>query len=37
MDGKKTAWIVLAAFIAGTAAWLNIRKRNRQDRKKYRE
>lgn len=37
MDGKKTAWIVLAAFITGAAAWLNIRKKNRQDRKNYRE
>ncbi len=30
MDVKKTARIVLAAFLAGAAAWLGIRRKKKQ-------
>lgn len=37
MKARKAAWVMLAAFFAGAAAWLNIRKRNRQGRKNYKK
>lgn len=34
MDGKKTAWIALAAFLAGAAAWLGVCRKKKQGKEK---